>query len=463
MVFSSITFLYYFLPAVLLIYYISPKQFKNMIMLLAGLFFYAWGEPVYVLLMLFSTLVDYMAGRVIDRHDDNPGMRRVALICSLAINIGLLGVFKYSSFIAGIFGAEVKPLPLPIGISFYTFQSMSYTIDLYRRQIKVQKSFINFATYVSLFPQIVAGPIVRYEDVQNEINSRKINGLLLGEGAGIFITGLAKKVLIANNIGMLWTEIKALDYGSISMLTAWLGILAFTFQIYFDFSGYSDMAIGLGKMLGFNFPKNFDHPYISRSISEFWRRWHITLGSWFKNYVYISLGGNRRGKGKTLRNLLIVWALTGLWHGASWNFVLWGLYFGVIIVIERVWLGKKLENLRPCVSIFYTFVLVVLGWVLFDTNTLSDAAGFYKAMFFGTGKIVDKFALYQLKSYAIMFLICIAASGEFAVKCMAKWRKNKKQSRLISNIGPLVQCGEFLLCTAYLVDASYNPFLYFRF
>ncbi|MGN1085701.1 MAG: MBOAT family O-acyltransferase, partial [Porcipelethomonas sp.] len=275
---------------------------KNVVLLLSGLFFYAWGEPVYVLLMIFSSFVDYMAGLAIDRFDSQPKKRTAALIVSLIVNLGMLGVFKYSGFIAGIFGISIKELPLPIGISFYTFQSMSYTIDMYMRKIKVQKSFLNFATYVSLFPQIVAGPIVRYEDVQNEIDSRTVNICKLGEGVGIFARGLGKKVLLANNIGLLWTEIKAMDYSEISVVTAWLGILAFTFQIYYDFSGYSDMAVGLGKMLGFNFPENFNHPYISKSVSEFWRRWHITLGSWFKSYVYIPLGGNRNGKLKTLRN-----------------------------------------------------------------------------------------------------------------------------------------------------------------
>ena len=277
MVFSSIAFIYFFLPAVLLIYYIAPLKLKNLILLVSGLFFYAWGEPIYVLIMILSTLVDYTAGRIIDRFDSKSSARRAALALSILVNLGMLGVFKYSGFAAGIFGLEISALPLPIGISFYTFQSMSYTIDLYMRKIKVQKSFINFAAYVSLFPQIVAGPIVRYEDVQNEINSRKINIYLLGEGAGIFIKGLAKKVILANNIGLLWSEIKAMDYGNISAATAWLGILAFTFQIYYDFSGYSDMAVGLGKMLGFNFPENFNYPYISKSISEFWRRWHIRL------------------------------------------------------------------------------------------------------------------------------------------------------------------------------------------
>lgn len=361
MVFSSITFLYFFLPAVLLIYYISPKKIKNIVLLLSGLFFYAWGEPVYVVIMIFSSFIDYAAGLIIDKYDDNQKKRTAALLVSLIINLGLLGVFKYSGFFAGIFGIEIKQLPLPIGISFYTFQSMSYTIDMYMRKIKVQRSFLNFATYVSLFPQIVAGPIVRYEDVQNEIDSRKTNIFLLGEGAGIFVRGLSKKVLLANNIGLLWTEIKGMEYSELSAATAWIGILAFTFQIYYDFSGYSDMAVGLGKMLGFNFPENFDHPYISRSVSEFWRRWHITLGSWFKSYVYIPLGGNRCGKLKTLRNTLIVWGLTGFWHGASWNFIIWGLYFGGFIILEKIWLGKKLERLPSLLSIFYTFFIVVIG------------------------------------------------------------------------------------------------------
>jgi len=413
MVFSSITFLYFFLPAVLLIYYISPKKIKNIVLLLSGLFFYAWGEPVYVVIMIFSSFIDYAAGLIIDKYDDNQKKRTAALLVSLIINLGLLGVFKYSGFFAGIFGIEIKQLPLPIGISFYTFQSMSYTIDMYMRKIKVQRSFLNFATYVSLFPQIVAGPIVRYEDVQNEIDSRKTNIFLLGEGAGIFVRGLSKKVLLANNIGLLWTEIKGMEYSELSAATAWIGILAFTFQIYYDFSGYSDMAVGLGKMLGFNFPENFDHPYISRSVSEFWRRWHITLGSWFKSYVYIPLGGNRCGKLKTLRNTLIVWGLTGFWHGASWNFIIWGLYFGGFIILEKIWLGKKLERLPSLLSIFYTFFIVVIGWVLFDTANLSSAGEFYKAMFGGNGKLFDSIAFYEIKNYALIFLLCIIGSGNF--------------------------------------------------
>lgn len=463
MVFSSITFLYFFLPAVLLIYYISPKKIKNIVLLLSGLFFYAWGEPVYVVIMIFSSFIDYAAGLIIDKYDDDQKKRTAALLVSLIINLGLLGVFKYSGFFAGIFGIEIKQLPLPIGISFYTFQSMSYTIDMYMRKIKVQRSFLNFATYVSLFPQIVAGPIVRYEDVQNEIDSRKTNIFLLGEGAGIFVRGLSKKVLLANNIGLLWTEIKGMEYSELSAATAWIGILAFTFQIYYDFSGYSDMAVGLGKMLGFNFPENFDHPYISRSVSEFWRRWHITLGSWFKSYVYIPLGGNRCGKLKTLRNTLIVWGLTGFWHGASWNFIIWGLYFGGFIILEKIWLGKKLERLPSLLSIFYTFFIVVIGWVLFDTANLSSAGEFYKAMFGGNGKLFDSIAFYELKNYALIFLLCIIGSGNFMKNLYDKLKRSFSMSKVLSNVMPLVQTAMMLICTAFLVDASYNPFLYFRF
>ncbi len=463
MVFSSITFLYFFLPAVLLTYYIVPGKIKNVVLLLSGLFFYAWGEPVYVLLMLFSTFVDYSAGLVINKFDSDQKKRTIALITSLSINLGILLVFKYSGFVAGIFGIKVKALPLPIGISFYTFQSMSYTIDMYMRKIKVQKSFLSYATYVSLFPQIVAGPIVRYEDVQNEIDSRSINIYKLGEGVGIFARGLAKKVLMANNIGLLWTEIKGMDFSQISVVTAWLGILAFTFQIYYDFSGYSDMAVGLGKMLGFNFPENFRHPYISKSVSEFWRRWHITLGSWFKSYVYIPLGGNRCGLLKMLRNTLIVWGLTGLWHGASWNFILWGLYFGVLIILEKLFLGKILEKLPSFITILTTFFVVVLGWVLFDTADLSSAFSYYCAMFGKTGLIIDNTAFYQLKSYIIVFIFCIIGSGKLMKKLSEKLYKNVGMSKLLENGMPLIHTALILLCTAFLVDASYNPFLYFRF
>ncbi|MGN0599824.1 MAG: MBOAT family O-acyltransferase [Oscillospiraceae bacterium] len=467
MVFSSLVFLFYFLPVTMLIYFILPDKFRNFFILLTGLFFYAWGEPKYVVIMLISTAIDYTAGLLINKFNDKRNIQTLFLLVSVLMNLGLLGVFKYSSFIIttinSVFGLNISDpqLPLPIGISFYTFQSMSYTIDLYLKKIKVQKNFFSFAAYVTLFPQIVAGPIVRYEDVAKEIDHRTINISKVSEGIGKFLKGLAKKVILANNIGLVWTQVKAMDYGEISAATAWIGILAFTFQIYFDFSGYSDMAIGLGKMLGFNFPKNFDHPYLSRSISEFWRRWHITLGSWFREYVYIPLGGNRKGFARTIINLLIVWSLTGLWHGSSWNFMLWGFYFGVLIVIERIGFGKILEKLPKALSTLYTFILVVLGWVLFDTNTLADAGHFIAAMFGANGILGDSTALYLLASNAVVFVLCIFASTDIFSKLTDKLQKQKPVQLKIAAIA--AQLFILVNCTAYLVDASYNPFLYFRF
>ena len=467
MVFSSLVFMYFFLTIVLLLYFILPNQLRNLLILISGLFFYAWGEPVYIIVMIISTLIDYTAGRLMDKFDSNQKMRTVFLLVSVIMNLGLLSVFKYSSFfittVNSVLGINIPDpqLPLPIGISFYTFQSMSYTIDLYLRNIKVQKSLISFTSYVTLFPQIVAGPIVRYEDVANEIDDRSVTMSKVSEGIGKFLKGLAKKVLLANNIGLIWTQVKAMDYGEMSAATAWLGILAFTFQIYFDFSGYSDMAVGLGKVLGFNFPINFDHPYVSKSISEFWRRWHITLGSWFRSYVYIPLGGNRCGTAKTIRNLIIVWALTGFWHGASWNFILWGLYFGVLIVIERLGFGKVLEKLPSAISTLYTFVLVIFGWVLFETNTLADAWNYFKAMFGGTGIAVDSTALYILVSNIVIYAVCIFASTTCFTTLTDKLADKKPV--LMKSILPVVQLAVMVICTAYLVDATYNPFLYFRF
>lgn len=470
MVFSSLTFMYVFLPITLVVYFISPMKAKNLILFISGMIFYAWGEPKYIFVMVVSSFVDYMAGLIMDKYDDNDKVRKTALITSMVVDLGFLFVFKYSGFfienINSILGTHFKDpdLPLPIGISFYTFQSMSYTIDMYWRKIKVQRNFINFLSYVSLFPQLVAGPIVRYEDVQNEIDKRSVNINLTGEGVTLFIKGLTKKILLANNIGSLWTSVKALDYSSISAATAWLGILSFTFQIYFDFSGYSDMAVGLGKMLGFNFPKNFDHPYMSKSISEFWRRWHITLGSWFRSYIYIPLGGNRKGKARTLFNLMVVWAATGFWHGASWNFIFWGAYFGVLIIIERLGWGKILdEKLPEFVSRLYTFLLVVFGWVFFDIDGFGDAVLYVKAMFGAGGSFIDSYAVYQLGSYFVMFIFCIIASTDYPQKFITNLSRNPKTSTVYKISAPIVQVTLMLICTAYLVDATYNPFLYFRF
>lgn len=470
----------------MIVYFFSSDKIRNVLIFITGLLFYAWGEPFYVCLMLLSTAIDYTAGRLMAKYDDDNKKRKICLIVSVCMNVGLLAIFKYSDFLIdsfnGVFGTSVtnpvvlvnkalnslypfglneKRVELPIGISFYTFQSMSYTIDLYLRNIKVQKSFLNFASYVSLFPQIVAGPIVRYEDVANELESRTVNIAKISAGIGLFVKGLAKKVLLANNIGMVWTQIKAMDYSTISVATAWLGIIAFAFQIYFDFSGYSDMATGLGKMLGFEFPKNFDHPYISKSISEFWRRWHITLGSWFRSYVYIPLGGNRNGNFKTYRNLFITWALTGLWHGASWNFILWGLFFGVLIIIERLGFGKILEKLPSAVSMLYTFVMVLFGWVLFDTDTLSDAGRYYAAMFGAGGSLVDSYARYTIASNAVMLVLCILISGGLGSRLISFCEEKNKRASAVAGVA--VKIGGLLICTAYLVGATYNPFLYFRF
>lgn len=476
MVFSSLTFLFAFLPITLIVYYLVPQKAKNVVILISGLVFYAWGEPIYVLAMIASTFIDYTAGRLIAKYDDKPKIRLACLIVSLVMNLGLLGTFKYLGFLINSanawFGLSIPNpnLPLPIGISFFTFQSMSYTIDLYRRNIKVQKNAVSFMAFVTLFPQIVAGPIVRYEDIQNEIDNRTITEKMVGDGISRFIIGLGKKVLIANNIGMLWTEIKALEYGELSAVSAWLGILAFTFQIYFDFSGYSDMAIGLGKMMGFTFPENFDYPYMSHSISEFWRRWHMTLGAWFKSYIYIPLGGNRKGLARTILNLLIVWTVTGIWHGASWNFMLWGAYFGILIVLERLFLGKWLEKIPSFFSWLYTFILVVFGWVMFDAvdvstvhigDMFSQVCTYIGAMFGANGVFMDNTATNALMNYGVMFGICIFGSSD-VVKTTSERIKEKAPSWVMYGY-PIVQTVIMLASVAYITTSSYNPFLYFNF
>ncbi len=501
MVFSQLTFLYYFLPATMLLYYISGEKLRNVILLISGLLFYAWGEPFYVGVMIFSTMIDYTAGRFMDKYDGDEKKRKRCLLVSVCMNIFLLTVFKYSDFLIDTangllhtsivnpavlvnrllnriapFGLNEKRVKLPIGISFYTFQSMSYTIDLYFRRIKVQRDPLKFAAYVTLFPQIVAGPIVRYEQVANELDHRTIKMDAVSQGIGLFVKGLSKKVLLANSIGVLWAQVKAADYATMPVLTAWVGILAYTFQIYFDFSGYSDMAVGMGKMLGFEFPKNFDHPYTAKSVSEFWRRWHITLGTWFRTYVYIPLGGNREGKGRTLRNLLIVWGLTGLWHGASWNFVLWGLYFGILIIAERLFLEKLLEKLPKFLQMTYTFLAVVFGWVLFDTDSILSAGLYFKAMFGGGGKFADSGSFYALSDHGVTLLLCAAAASGIVSAVIAKAGKllDRKEDTLTgagkyalivgrNTAVMIIQAAALLLCTVYLMGAAYNPFLYFRF
>lgn len=475
MVFSSLTFLFLFLPIVLVLYYIVPKQFRNLFILISGLFFYAWGEPIYVFIMIASTLIDYFAGLVIYKFGHKPAVKKAALIISVIMNLSLLGFFKYSNFIVeninNIFGTTYGPPSklLPIGISFFTFQSMSYTIDLYRGTINVQKNPITFAAFVTLFPQIVAGPIVRYEDVAAELNDRTVNTDTIWDGILQFIAGLGKKVLIANNIGALWDTVKIMDINTIPVATAWLGIAAYTLQIYFDFSGYSDMAVGLGKMLGFHFPKNFDYPYESKSITEFWRRWHMTLSGWFKSYVYFPLGGSRKGFARMILNTAIVWFLTGVWHGASWNFIVWGSSYGVIIIIEKLitTILKKsdkesmLSKIPDFIKHIYTMVLVSLGWVLFDTNSLSIAFRYIKKMFSFGSLFADGHTTYLLLNFGLLFVIAIIGCTSLMKKLAAKLMKKLPSCTSVLSICYMIVI--FLLSVSYLVDASYNPFLYFNF
>ena len=467
MVFSSLLFLFVFLPLTLLVYYISPKPIRNLVLFIASLVFYAWGEPIYILIMLFSTFFDYFNGLLIDKHRDNNKFTKLVLINSLVINLGILCFFKYYGFIVtninSFFNLNLKLLnfPLPLGISFYTFQTLSYTIDVYLGNVSVQNNIISFGTYVTMFPQLVAGPIVRYSDISYEIDNRKETFQLFGEGAELFVIGLGKKVLLANNIGILWDSIKATPINDISILSAWLGILAFTFQIYFDFSGYSDMAIGLGKMFGFNFMKNFDYPYISKSVTEFWRRWHISLGTWFREYVYIPLGGNREGEFKQYRNLFIVWFLTGLWHGANWNFILWGLYYCVFIIIEKAFLKKWLDK-SPILSHIYTLLVVIVGWVFFEFENIGQGFKYIGTMFgFGGNPVYDSTSLYYILTYGLIFILLVICSTPLIKKGVYKLRKNPgtRNSIVYSIIIILV----LFICTAYLVNESYNPFLYFRF
>lgn len=461
MVFSSLLFLFIFLPIFLICYFVMPKPWRNLILFLGSLMFYAWGEPIYVSIMLFSTVLDYICGRIIDRFRDHKVIPKLGLGLSLLGNLGLLSYFKYADFfitnINHSFGTNIAllKLALPIGISFYTFQTMSYTIDLYRGKIGVQKNIISFGAYVTMFPQLIAGPIVTYATVEKELNHRRITMDGFGEGCIRFIEGLGKKVLLANNIGMLWDQISNTSLGELSIISTWLGALAFGLQLYFDFSGYSDMAIGLGKMLGFNFPENFNYPYISRSVTEFWRRWHITLGSWFREYVYIPLGGNRVSTARFYSNIFVVWFLTGFWHGAGWNFIVWGLLFGIVMVLERGFLLKWLDKIPRFISHFYLLFIVLVSWVLFAQNSLGEALSYIKVMFcLSDNPLINTPTLYNLSNFYILLIIGIL----FATPLM-KYIKSKLPEWLMY----LFYIGTLILSTAYLVDATFNPFLYFRF
>ena len=428
MVFSSSTFLMAFLPLTLLLYYgvgvalTKNVTVKNCILLLASLVFYAWGEPVYIVLMLLSILFNFAAGRVIDSalSDGRTGLAKFQFIADVVYNLAVLGFFKYADFVVdninGLFGAHIPPLelPLPIGISFYTFQILSYIIDLYTGKIRVQKNLVSFALYISLFPQLIAGPIVKYKEIEEQLVGRKESLVKYSRGMARFVVGLAKKLLLANTLGAVYSGIQAMDVGSLSALTAWTGIACYTLQIYFDFSGYSDMAIGLGSMFGFRFNENFNYPYIATSITDFWRRWHISLSSWFRDYVYIPLGGNRRKTPRVIFNLMVVWLLTGLWHGAAWNFVLWGMFYGVLLIFEKYVLGDLLPRIPTPVRWLTTMVLVMCGWVLFSAPDLTGALLYFKAMFGGAAGFTDGNGAYLLSTnLAVLVLGAFCATPAY--------------------------------------------------
>lgn len=470
MVFSSILFITRFLPLVLAIYFIVPKRIRNLVLFLSSILFYAWGEPVYILLMCFTITVDYVFGIIIDKQISagKKNKAKVSLVAAVAINLLLLGYFKYANFtidtINSLTGAGIAAikLALPIGISFYTFQSLSYVIDVYRGDTKVQKNILDFGTYVTLFPQLIAGPIVRYRTVAEEMQGRVESRADFARGISRFIFGLGKKVLLANNAGLLWDSVNTLTASEMSVGSFWLGILAYTFQIYFDFSGYSDMAIGMGLMFGFHFDENFNYPYMAKSITEFWRRWHISLSTWFKEYVYIPLGGNRAGLAKQIRNIVIVWMLTGFWHGASWNFVAWGLYYGVILIFEKVFLLKIIEKMPKVVRHLYTMFLVIIGWVLFSFDSFKKGAEFIAGMFgLGGYSVINKEFIYLLLNNLVLLIILAVASTDVPKRWIEKLAAKDKPVFKVTGIILL----EVILgiCVAYLVASTYNPFLYFRF
>lgn len=454
MVFSSILFIFYFLPLTLLLYYAGPSRLRNLVLLVMSLAFYSWGEPVYISIMLFSTVFDYGNGIAIEKCLSSGRKRaaRAVLLLSVAGNLGILGFFKYSNFFietvnaAGGTDFPLLELSLPIGISFYTFQTMSYTIDVYLGQAGAQKNLVQFGAYVAMFPQMVAGPIVKYKDISGQLADRNVTAERFSYGISRFITGLSKKVLLANNIGMVWEQISGGNLAVLSAAEAWIGAAAFSFQIYFDFSGYSDMAIGLGELFGFHFQENFNYPYRSKSMTEFWRRWHISLGTWFREYVYIPLGGSRKGMKRQLLNLLIVWCLTGLWHGASWNFLVWGLYFGVFLTAEKLFLLRRLEALPGWVSHAYCLIFVAVSWVIFAFDSMADVCTYVKSMFgLGSGGWIGEAALYYGETWGVFFVVCALCSlGIFKMK---------------RAFLPVL----FAASICFLAGGTYNPFLYFRF
>ena len=465
MLFSSINFLYYFLPCVLIIYFITPTKLKNSILLISSLLFYFYGEPIYIFVMLGAILSAYIHGILIDKYKN---YKKIFLISSVILSLGTLGLFKYSDFLItnlnNIFQSKISllNLALPIGISFYTFQILSYVYDVYKGKVQVQKNFIKLATYVALFPQLIAGPIVRYSDIEKELTSRQHSFEKISLGIRRFIIGLSKKILIANQLGELCQIF--LQTNEKSVVFYWIYAISFSLQIYFDFSAYSDMAIGLGKIFGFEFLENFNYPYISKSITEFWRRWHISLGTWFKDYVYIPLGGNRVGKIKLIRNILIVWMLTGLWHGANWTFVLWGLLFGILLIIEKLFLLEKLEKMPKFVQHIYVLFTVMISFIIFNSNNIGEAINQIIGLFGANGEsVINNYTIYYLKSYFVIIFIGIIGATPLLKNVINKLKEKDKIRKMVNILEPIALICLLLFVTAYLVDSSYNPFLYFRF
>ena len=458
--------MFLYLPIVLLVYYITPLRWRNLWLLVVNLVFYGWGEPKYILLMIFTIVLDYFAGLMVARYKKQGNDRgaKIAMAVALVLNLAILFFFKYWDLVARTFqhfgvGMPVLNLTLPIGISFYTFQTMTYPVDIYRGDAELPKNLVSFGTFVTLFPQLIAGPIIKYKELADQMNYRTHSPEQFASGVQVFTVGLAKKVLLANNIGKLWDSILALPADQLTVAGAWLGVVAFSLQLYFDFSGYSDMAVGLGRMLGFEFLRNFNYPYISKSVTEFWRRWHISLGSWFREYLYIPLGGNRVSKPRLFFNLLVVWAATGIWHGASWNFLIWGLYFAVLVIVEKAFLGKLLEKLPAAVQHIYTLFLVLVSWAIFAVEDFGHLGAYLCAMFgMAQGGLIDPSVGYYFTSYLPMLIICCIASTPLAA---ALWRKLPVKA--VKVVLPVVLLAGLIFSTAYLVDATYNPFLYFRF
>ncbi len=467
MLFSSIPFLYYFLPLVLAVYFLTPRAGKNAVLFLSSLLFYAWGEPRFCIFMLLSIAQGYVFGRLIEKHAQNKKRSKLFLTASVALSLALLAYCKYADFflssVNAVTGLSFKLLhvALPIGISFYTFQILSYVVDVYRGEVPAQKSFLKLGTYIAMFPQLIAGPIVRYADIAPQLDSRQTTLEDVSSGACRFVIGLSKKVLLANVLYELITAFQ--QSRDLSVLYFWLYAVSFALQLYFDFSGYSDMAIGLGRIFGFRFQENFNYPYISGSITEFWRRWHISLGSWFRDYVYIPLGGNRVSKAKWLRNILVVWMLTGLWHGASWNFVLWGLGFAVLLVAEKLVYGRLLQRTHVLKHV-YTLLLVTLSFVLFNADSVSEAVLQLGAMFGAGGlPLVSTEGVYYLKSYAGTFLFAAIGATPLVSNAISRFGKTRFGAQALTVLQPLVMLALLAACTAFLVDGSFNPFLYFRF